>query len=104
MIVAPAGRRDERAIVLGAAAETQRIAWRHVEIVIHRAPEADTAVLPGAAAIITHIHAAIVAIVNPARQRCRHEQRMMIGMRVIRLAAVRVPTRDLLPLGAAIGR
>ena len=95
---------DERAVVLSAAAEAQRIARRYVDVVIHRATEPDAAVLPVKSAIIAHVHAAIVRVVNAAGRRRRHEQRVMIGMRVIRLAAFGIPERDLLPFAPAISR
>ena len=104
MVVAPASRRHDRSVVLRAAAETARIARCHVDVVIHRDRQSSAAVFPRRSTVIAYVDSAIVAIVNPAWCRHRHEQHVMVRVRVIGIAAHHVPVRDLLPGISAVGR
>ena len=104
MVVVAASPRDHRSVILRATPEMAAVTLRNIEIVIHRNREAFAAIRPGHTSVVADVHAAIVNGIDLSRCGRRHQELMMIGMRVFRLAGLRVPSRHLLPVLAAVGR
>src|SRR4026207_1151025 len=69
---------DHCAIVLGAAAVYQPVARRHSDVIKHGGGKAVAAVLPVVTAILAHVEAAVVGIVNETGNFQRHQKRVMI--------------------------
>src|SRR5439155_4565198 len=92
------------AVRVDATAITAGVAGSDINLVESGNGEAITPVGPMLAAIPTEVHSSIIGVVNSARRRRWHDKSLVISMRVIRLAPVRVPTRNLLPLAAAVRR
>src|SRR5574341_254008 len=97
MIVRPTGCGDERAVVLGTAAEYTTIPLCYVGVVEHRHGKSIATVRPRLATVFAHVHAAFIGIIDTPRRRDRHQQGMMISVGIIRITARRVPARHLLP-------
>lgn len=104
MIVGSACFRHHRPIILGASAEAACIARRGVEIVIHRDRQPLAPVLPSLPAIFAHIDAPIIAVIDTSGRRGRHEQGVMVRMRIFIFAGLQVPTGNFLPRSTSVGR
>ena len=89
-------------VVLCATTENTPVALTDIHVVEHRDRQAIAAIFPGLATIETHVHTAIVQVVHEARVSRRHNETVMIGVSIIRLAARSVPFCHLAPRLSAI--
>src|SRR6266446_8406075 len=103
MVIAPAVSRYQSSIVLSAAAKVAPVALCDIHVVIHRDGETFAAVRPSDASVFTYVESTVIGIIDATCRCNRHQEMMMISVRIIVLAALGIPSRHSCPRLASVG-